>query len=162
MTADRRQVKGSSDCRVVSTTTRAGGTAYGRPEVRCSLQVRILSLELDGHTSQDVSAEHQAVVGFCRVCSSSDKLPRVAIRHLASTTQRRNCVETTLTLKDDDNLETMITLKSWRFMFDGGHTIDVECLTRPYASMKVPCPSVFNHGDLEMFARGWVACRDYA
>lgn len=62
----------------------------------------------------------------------------------------------------DADMQTMITHKAWRFMFDGGHTIEVECLTRPYGTSKVPTPPVFDHGDLSMFARGWVACREYA
>jgi hypothetical protein len=69
-------------------------------------------------------------------------------------------------MEEDVEMETMVSHKSWRFIFNGGHVIEVECTTwdpeKEWQRMKIPCPPGFDHGSLPMFARGWVACRDYA
>jgi hypothetical protein len=59
------------------------------------------------------------------------------------------------------NVESMVTCGSWRFDFDNGHTIGVENLNHPFERLTVPCPSVFSHADLSMFARGWVWAKVY-
>jgi hypothetical protein len=62
----------------------------------------------------------------------------------------------------DADMHTTVEIKAWRFTWIGEHTIDVENNVRPYQRLKVPTPPVFDHRDLPMFARGWVACREYA
>ncbi len=65
-------------------------------------------------------------------------------------------------MPNSDNMTSEVSLGSWRFSFsDSINVIDVENTTRPYERMKVACTIPMRHADLEMFARGWVACRDH-
>lgn len=62
---------------------------------------------------------------------------------------------------DEHETSTMFDHGGWRFNFDSGHTLEAENMSQPFERIKVPCPSQMRHSDLEMFARGWVACKLY-
>lgn len=65
-------------------------------------------------------------------------------------------------MPNSNDLSVEIGLGSWRFSFsDRINMIDVENTTRPYERMRVECTIPMRAADLEMFARGWVACRDH-
>lgn len=68
---------------------------------------------------------------------------------------------------DKNKLVTDVTLGSWRFEFNDASptVVEVECTTRDrdlsWNRMNVPVTPGFRASDLEMFARGWVACREH-
>ena len=68
---------------------------------------------------------------------------------------------------NDNILTTDVDLGSWRFSFNDAMptTVEVECTTwdpkADWRRMNVPVTPGFRASDLEMFARGWVACRDH-
>lgn len=60
--------------------------------------------------------------------------------------------------KVNGQMSTLVEVDDWRFHFDNGPYIEIECLSRPYGRRHIPCPPFMRHSDVEMFARGWVAC----
>lgn len=65
-------------------------------------------------------------------------------------------------MPNDDRVKAEVSIGSWRFNFqDSINEIEVENCTRPYERVRVRCTIPMRAADLEMFARGWVACRDH-
>lgn len=60
------------------------------------------------------------------------------------------------------NTKTVVECADWQVTFAGGHNVEVKDLRPGGKLLLLPCPSgSFGHGDVEMFARGWVWAKQY-